>query len=59
MEQAARDSYDLSIKTLLNPRSAGGRFYAPLFPHMLGKFQIQVTQGQVTRSRQVTSPQKV
>ena len=28
------------------------------YPHTLWKFQSQVTQGQVTRSRQVTSPQK-
>ena len=28
------------------------------FPHMLWKFQTQATQGQVTRSRQVTSHQK-
>ena len=28
------------------------------FPHMLGKFQTKFTQSQVTRSRQVTSPQK-
>ena len=28
------------------------------FPHVLWKFQTQVTQGQVNRSRQVTSPQK-
>ena len=28
------------------------------FPHMLWKFQTQVALGQVTRSRQVTSPQK-
>ena len=33
-----------------------GTPYNTSFPHMLWKFQTQVTQGQVTRSRQVTSP---
>ena len=33
-------------------------FIGTSFPHMLQKFQTQVTQGQVTSSRQVTSPQK-
>ena len=36
-------------------------FGAPVntaFPHMLRKFHTQVTQGQLTRSRQVTSSQK-
>ena len=32
--------------------------YHASVPHMLWKFKIQVTQGQVTRSRQTTSPHK-
>ena len=32
--------------------------YHTSFPHILCKFQTQVMQGQVTRSRQVTSPHK-
>ena len=35
-----------------------GTHYHTSFPHMLWKFQTQVTQGQVTRSRQLTSPHK-
>ena len=35
-----------------------GTPYYKLFTHMLWKFQTQVTQGQVTRPRQVTSPHK-
>ena len=35
-----------------------GTPYRTSFPHTLWKFQIQVTQGQVTRSRQVTSSHK-
>ena len=35
-----------------------GTAYHASFPHMLYEFQTQVTQGQVTWSRQVTSPHK-
>ena len=35
-----------------------GTPYHTSFPHTLWKFQIRVTQGQVTRSRQVTSSDK-
>ena len=36
----------------------GSPIHLLFFPRMLRKFQTQVTQGQVTRSNQATSPQK-
>ena len=47
-----------SLKTAARSSAVFGTPYHTSFPHMLCKCQTQVTQGQVTRSRQVTSPHK-
>ena len=47
-----------SLKTAARSAAVFGTPYHTSVPHMLCKFQTQATQGQVTRSRQVTSPHK-
>ena len=47
-----------NLKTAARSAAVFGTPYHASFSHMLLKFQTQVTQGQVIRSRQVTSPHK-
>ena len=46
------------LKTTARSAAVFGTPVHASFPHILQKFQTQATQGQVTRSRQVTSPRK-
>ena len=48
-----------NLKTAARSASVFATPYHTSFSHRLWKFQTQVTQGQVTRSRQVTLPQTV
>ena len=47
-----------NFKTVACSAAIFGTPYHTSFPHMLWKFQTQFTQGQITRSRQVSLPHK-
>ena len=48
-----------SAKTAARSAAVFGTPYLASFPHLIWKFQVQVTSGQVTRSGQVISPPKM